>query len=116
MVQDSRAANATIRMSVTEVSGEPGYAAVGAVDGVPRPNVPRTGLVVTDVGLSGSMNERQLADTALALLAELSDRFAPGLAEDTVVGRRHRRPGMHVISRPFAGDALPGRIRGFISS
>ncbi len=108
----------TIRMLVTEVLQELGYTAIEAADGKsglkilqsPR----RVDLLITDVGLPGGLNGRQLADQAATTRPELKVLFITGYAENAVVGNGHLRPGMHVMTKPFAMDALAARIRGIL--
>jgi DNA-binding response OmpR family regulator len=108
----------TIRMLVTEVLQELGYTAIEAEDGKsglkilqsPR----RVDLLITDVGLPGGLNGRQLADQAATTRPELKVLFITGYAENAVVGNGHLRPGMHVMTKPFAMDALAARIRGIL--
>ena len=108
----------TVRMLVTEVLEELGYAAIEAADGasglkVLRSNV-RIDLLVTDVGLPGGMNGRQMADAARLVRPNLKILFITGYAENAVVGNGHLDPGMHVMTKPFAMDALAGRIKDLI--
>nr|WP_282571916.1 PAS domain S-box protein [Roseomonas acroporae] len=111
---------ATVRMLVTEVLEELGYAAVEAADGASGLKVLqsdlRIDLLVTDVGLPGGMNGRQLADAARELRPGLKVLFITGYAENAVVGNGHLAPGMHVLTKPFAMETLASRIRELISS
>jgi len=111
---------ATIRMLVTEVLEELGYAAVEAADGASGLKVLqsdlRLDLLVTDVGLPGGMNGRQLADAARELRPDLKVLFITGYAENAAIGNGHLEPGMHVLTKPFAMEALASRIRELISS
>ncbi len=108
-----------IRMLVVEVLEELGYAAVEAADG-------RTGLrqvdaggridlLVTDVGLPNGMNGRQLADAARARRPGLKVLFITGFAESAAIGNGAMEPGMDVMMKPFALDALAGKIRTMIN-
>ena len=108
----------TVRMLVTEVLEELGYAALEAVDGpsglkLLQSDV-RVDLLVTDVGLPGGMNGRQMADTARLGRPGLKVLFITGYAENAVVGNGHLDPGMHVMTKPFAMEALAMRIRDLI--
>ncbi|PZP47879.1 MAG: hybrid sensor histidine kinase/response regulator [Azospirillum brasilense] len=111
---------ATVRMLVTEVLEELGYAAVEAADGASGLRVlqsdMRVDLLVTDVGLPGGMNGRQLADAARTLRPDLKVMFITGYAENAVVGNGYLEPGMHVLTKPFAMEALASRIKDLISS
>jgi PAS domain S-box-containing protein len=108
----------TVRMLVTEVLEDLGYAAIEAGDGpaglrVLRSNT-RIDLLVTDVGLPGGMNGRQLADAAREHRSGLKVLFITGYAENAVVGNGHLEPGMHVLTKPFAMEALASRIKELI--
>jgi CheY-like chemotaxis protein len=99
----------TVRMLVTEVLEELGYAAIEAADSptglkVLQSDV-RIDLLVTDVGLPGGMNGRQMADAARASRPSLKVLFITGYAENAVFGNGHLEPGMHVMTKPFALDA-----------
>ena len=109
----------TVRMLVTEVLEELGYVAIEAADGasglrVLQSNV-RLDLLVTDVGLPGGMNGRQMADAARQHRPDLKVLFITGYAENAVVGNGHLEPGMHVMTKPFAMQALAGRVRNLIA-
>ena len=109
---------ATVRTLVAEVLGELGYAAVEAHDGssglaVLRSNA-RVDLLVTDVGLPGGMSGRQVADAARALRPDLKVLFITGYAENAAVGNGHLDPGMHLLTKPFAMEALAVKVRAII--
>ena len=109
----------TVRMLVTEVLEELGYTAIEAADGpaglqVLRSDV-RLDLLVTDVGLPGGMNGRQVADAGRAVRPGLKVLFITGYAENAVVGNGHLDPGMHVLTKPFAMEALASRIKALIA-
>ena len=110
----------TVRMLVTEVLEDLGYTAIEASDGpaglqVLRSNA-RIDLLVTDVGLPGGMNGRQVADAGRAVRPGLKVLFITGYAENAVVGNGHLDPGMHVLTKPFAMEALASRIKDLIAS
>ncbi len=109
----------TVRMLITEVLEALGYAAVEAADGasglrVLQSDVP-VDLLVTDVGLPGGMNGRQMADAARVGRPSLKVLFITGYAENAVVGNGHLEPGMHVLTKPFAMEALASRIKELIA-
>ena len=60
------------------------------------------------------MNGRQVADAARALRPGLRVLFITGYAENAVLGHGHLEPGMHVLTKPFAMDALAIRIKDLI--
>jgi PAS domain S-box-containing protein len=108
----------TIRMLVTEVLTDLGYTAIEAADGPAGVKVlasdARIDLLVTDVGLPGGMNGRQVADAARELRPELKVLFITGYAENAVLSHGHLAPGMHVLIKPFTMDDLATRIRDLI--
>jgi signal transduction histidine kinase len=110
----------TVRMLVMEVLEELGYAAIEAADGPSGLKLlqsqGRIDLLVTDVGLPGGMNGRQMADAARIGRPDLKILFITGYAENAVVGNGHLDPGMHVMTKPFAMEALAGRIKDLIAA
>ncbi len=108
----------TVRMLVTEVLEDLGYTAIEAADGpaglqVLRSDI-RLDLLVTDVGLPG-MNGRQVADAGRAVRPDLKVLFITGYAENAVLSHGHLDPGMHVLTKPFAMEALASRIKSLIA-
>jgi PAS domain S-box-containing protein len=110
----------TVRMLVVEVLEELGYAAIEAADGAAGLKLlqsdVRIDLLVTDVGLPGGMNGRQMADAARVSRPELKILFITGYAENAVLGNGLLDAGMHVMTKPFAMEALAGRIKELIGS
>ncbi len=76
----------------------------------------RIDLLITDVGLPGGMNGRQLADAGADARPGLKVLFITGYAENAVLSHGHLDPGMHVLTKPFAMDVLADRIRGLITA
>jgi CheY-like chemotaxis protein len=111
---------ATVRMIVTAVLEDLGCAAVEAADGHAGLEILQSDLhidlLVTDVGLPGGMNGRQLAVAARSLRPDLRILFITGYAENAVLGQRSLHPGMHVLTKPFAMDALANRIKALNTS
>jgi len=108
----------TVRMLVAEVLSESGYAVIEAPDGpaglrVLESNV-RIDLLITDVGLPGGLNGRQVADAARVSRPNLKVLFITGYAENAVIGRRRLENGMFVMTKPFQMEVLAGRIREII--
>jgi len=75
----------------------------------------RIDLLVTDVGLPGGMNGRQVADAGRAVRPELRVLFITGYAENAVLSHGQLDPGMHVLTKPFAMEALASRIKQLIA-
>jgi PAS domain S-box-containing protein len=109
----------TVRMLVTEVLEELGYIALEAADGaagleILRSNV-RIDLLVSDVGLPGGMNGRQMADAALLERPDLQVLFITGFAENAIISHGHLAPGMHVMMKPFTLEVLASRMKELIN-
>jgi len=109
----------TVRMLVTEVLEDLGYTAIEAADGAAGLKVlqsdVRIDLLVTDVGLPGGMNGRQMADAARVARPELKVLFITGYAENAVLSHGHLGAGMHVMTKPFALEALASRMQDLIA-
>jgi CheY-like chemotaxis protein len=107
-------------MLVTEVLEELGYAAIEAADSASGLKVlqsdVRVDLLITDVGLPGGMNGRQMADAARVTRRDLKVLFITGYAENAVVGNGHLEPGMAVLTKPFVVETLGVRIREMIAN
>ena len=110
----------TIRMLIGEVLAESGYAVIEAPDGPAGLKVlesnARVDLLITDVGLPGGMNGRQVADAARATRPNLKVLFITGYAENAVIGRGRLDHGMFVMTKPFQMEILADRIREIIEN
>lgn len=109
----------TIRGLVLETLEDLGYQALEAADGAAALKVlcsdARIDLLVTDVGLPGGLNGRQLSDAARGVRPKLPVLFITGYAENAVLSHGHLAPGMHVMTKPFSMDLLASRIREILS-
>jgi CheY-like chemotaxis protein len=110
----------TVRMLVTDVLAELGYAAIEAADSqsglkVLQSDV-RIDLLITDVGLPGGLNGRQMADAARPRRPDLRVLFITGYAENAALGDGYLEPGMHVLTKPFTMDVLGRRIKSIITA
>ena len=107
-----------VRMLIIDVLTDLGYTAIEAADGPEGLRIvqseERIDLVVSDVGLPGGINGRQLADAARQSRPDLKVLFITGYAESAAVGHGHLEPGMQVITKPFAMDDLAAKIRAMI--
>ncbi len=56
-----------------------------------------------------------VADAGRTMRPELKVLFITRYAENAVVGNGHLDPGMHVLTKPFAMEALASRIRELIA-
>jgi CheY-like chemotaxis protein len=61
------------------------------------------------------MNGRQVAEAGRALRPDLKILFITGYAENAVLNHGHLEPGMQVLTKPFAMEALASRIKILIN-
>jgi len=105
----------TIRMLIEDVLSELGYGAIEAADGPAGLRVLQSSvsidLLITDVGLPGGLNGRQLADLARQTRPKLKVLFITGYAETSLSHGSLMTPGMYVMSKPFMMDSLATRIK-----
>ena len=104
----------TVRMLIVDALGELGYACAEAADGPAGLKALASGeridLLITDVGLPGGLNGRQVAEAARALRPRLKVLFITGYAENAVLNHGHIERGMEVLTKPFAVHDLTARV------
>lgn len=105
---------------MTEVLSSLGYVAIEAADSqaglrILQSDVP-IDLLVTDVGLPGGINGRQMADTGRRSRPGLPVLFITGYAESAVLDKCHLEPLTDVLTKPFALEALASRIKELIKA
>jgi CheY-like chemotaxis protein len=109
----------TIRMLIVEVLREAGYVAVEAFDAQSAlralESLSRIDLLITDVGLPGGLNGRQIADAARVKRPDLRVLFITGYAEKAALGSGILERGMSVVTKPFAIDALARKIAAMMA-
>jgi PAS domain S-box-containing protein len=109
---------ATVRLLIVEVLNDLGYRSLEMADSAAALRVlessQRIDLLISDIGLPG-LNGRQLADAARVKRPKLKVLFVTGYAE-TAAGNSFLEPGMEIIAKPFAMDALANRVREMIQS
>lgn len=110
---------ATVRMLVVEVLDDLGYQSIEAVDGPAALKViqsdRRIDLLVTDVGLPGGINGRQIADAGRVIRPNLKVLFITGYADNAVMGHGQLDRGMEILKKPFAVEELANRIKGLVA-
>ena len=115
VVEDDQA----VRLLVTEVLSELGYAFVEAAEAsaaLPILNSSqRIDLLISDVGLPG-MNGRQLAEIARRVRPRLKVLFITGYAEHAALRAGFLESGMQMITKPFALDSLTSKVREMIEA
>jgi PAS domain S-box-containing protein len=105
----------TVRMLVLDILQDLGYATLEAGDSATGLKILQSGaridLLVSDVGLPGGMNGRQMADAARTVRPGLKVLFITGYAENAILGNGVLAPGMAVVTKPFSLEAMEARIR-----
>ena len=106
--------DSAVRLIISDVLRELGYACIEASDGqaalpMLTSNTPLD-LLITDVGLPG-LNGRQLAEIARQHRPDLKILFVTGYAEHATGHAPFLAPGMEMVTKPFALDALALKIR-----
>ncbi len=108
----------SVRMLVTDVLEEAGYRVLVADDGPSGLKQLQSDswidLLITDVGLPGGLNGRQLADAARTSRPDLKVLFITGYAENAVIGNGHLDAGMQVVTKPFVMTELAAKVREMI--
>jgi PAS domain S-box-containing protein len=105
----------SIRFLIVDAMEEQGYAVIEGEDGPSGLQIlesdTRIDLLITDVGLPGGMNGRQLADAARVTRPDLKVLFITGYAENAVLNSGHLQPGMQILTKPFTIETLVSRAR-----
>lgn len=107
-----------IRLLAVEALEELGYTIIEAEEGASALkilNSERTiDLLITDVGLPGGLNGRQVADAARIARPDLKVLFITGYAENAVLNHGHLDQSMHVLTKPFQLDAFARKVKALI--
>jgi PAS domain S-box-containing protein len=110
---------AVVRGLIVEVLGDLGYRAIEAADGPGGLEIlqsrARIDLLITDIGLPG-LNGRQVAEAGRQARPGLKVLFMTGYAENAAIASGFLEPGMSMITKPFAMEALASRIREIIEA
>ena len=107
-----------VRMVIVDVLSDLGYTVLEAGDGRSGLNIleslSRIDLLVTDVGLPGGMNGRQVADAARRRWPGLAVLFITGYAEGVLAGKGLLENGMQIITKPFSLEVFATRVQGIL--
>ncbi|PPS46545.1 hybrid sensor histidine kinase/response regulator [Pseudomonas syringae] len=110
----------SVRMLVAEVISGLGYNCLEAADAQSGLQIlqsdTRIDLLISDIGLPGGMNGREMADAAGDCRPGLPTLFITGYAKTSVLDDCHLRPCTQVLTKPFGLDALAGRVTGLIGA
>ncbi|WPB58264.1 ATP-binding protein [Xylophilus sp. GOD-11R] len=110
----------SVRMLMTDVLEEEGYTVLIAGDGQEALKILRSArridALVTDVGLPGGLNGRQVADAARIHRPSLEILFVTGYAESAVLNHDSLESGMQVLTKPFDLDTLLHRVKGMVET
>ncbi|MEN2502501.1 PAS domain-containing protein [Stutzerimonas stutzeri] len=104
----------TVRLLLTDVLGDLGYTLIEAADSLTGLKLLQSDvgidLLITDVGLPGGMNGRQMADAGREVRPGLKTLFITGYAESAALGNSSLGGGMQVLTKPFSIDILATRV------
>jgi len=105
---------ASIRALVRDVLCTQGHRVTEAANGSEALALLATGqpfdLLVTDVGLTGTLNGRQVADAGRQTRPALPVLFITGYAAFAAVGGEHLEQGMEILTKPFSAAELERRV------
>lgn len=109
----------SIRVLVVELLAGLGYEVLEASDSntgllLLNSNAP-IDLLVTDVGLPGTVNGRQMADLGRQFRPGLPVLFMTGYAQSHVLENCHMQPSTGVLTKPFALDALLAHVNALVN-
>lgn len=108
-----------VRMVITEMLSDLGYTVLEAEDAQSGLRITesraRIDLLVTDLGLPGTVNGRQLAEAARQRRRGLKVLFVTGYAESAAAGDGRMEPGLEVITKPFELDALAAKVQAMMA-
>lgn len=96
---------APLRSLLAELLADQGYAVLQAENGTAGLELlkssPSVSLLISDVGLPGSMNGKQLAEVARTLRPALKVLFITGYADKADIGKGLQETGIDVMLKPF---------------
>lgn len=110
---------AAVRTLMAEAMADQGHHVLTAGDGAEALAVldergDAIDLLLTDVGLTGGMNGRQVADAALRQRPGLKVVFVTGYAEQAILGAEQLPDNMALVTKPFALDTLTTRVANLL--
>ena len=110
----------TIRLLVTDVLEELGLVVIEASDSASGATLLQSDvtidMLISDVGLPGGMNGRQMADIGLQARPAMPVLLITGYAENSLLTDGQLAPGITVLTKPFTLDALASRVRELLAN
>ena len=108
-----------VQMVVQAILSDLNYVVLNAENGQAGLDIVASGvridLLLTDVGLPGSMNGRQLADAARKQRPALKVLFITGYAENAAASDGWMKEGMQVMTKPFALNTLAAKVQSILN-
>jgi PAS domain S-box-containing protein len=108
----------SVRMLIGDTLADLGYKGIEAADAAAGLKIlqsdAKIDLLITDVGLPGGMNGKQMADVARVSRPKLKVLFITGYAENAAISNGGLEAGTQIMSKPFAMETLATRIRSII--
>jgi CheY-like chemotaxis protein len=109
----------TLRQMVGEALREKGYRVLEAANGVEGLSLVQGGvkadLLITDIGLPGGLDGRQVADAAWSLEPYLKVLFITGYADQKVDSESLSTAASQVLTKPFTLDHLTSTVRSMLA-
>ena len=108
-----------VQMVVRDILSDLNYMVLNAESGQAGLDIVASGvridLLLTDVGLPGGMNGRQLADAARERRPGLKVLFITGYAENAAASDGWMQEGMQVMTKPFALNTLAAKVQSILN-
>ena len=110
----------SVRMFVTETLASFGYSVIEAADSPAGLQLLKSDtsidLLVTDIGLPGGLNGRQMADAGRECRPGLPVLFMTGYTQSPIIDEHALQPCTAVLTKPFALDALVSAVNGLLGT
>ena len=104
----------SVRLLIVDILGDMGYKVLEAADSATGlallQSDAHVDLLITDVGLPGGMNGRQMAEAGRVNRPDMRVLFLTGYAQTAVFGGGQLGEGVEVMTKPFNIDALSDRV------
>lgn len=109
-----------VRDAMIGMLAELGYTVLSAGDGAAALQLvarhPEIQLLLTDVGLPGGLNGRQLAEQARAARSDLKVLYTTGYARNAIVHNGILDSGVELLVKPFTYAGLAGKVLTLLQS